>query len=70
MTDDKKRGLYGKYYVERVDGKPIKGGECIVLEVGDPNTHPAILAFADSVESDGYSALADDLRSLVTKDHK
>jgi len=68
MSDDRNRGLYGKYRVERVDGKPIKGGHCIVMEVGDWNTHAAIHAFADSVELDGYTSLASDLRRLV-RDH-
>jgi len=59
--------MYGKYFVERVDGKPLKGGYAVVLEVGDPNTHSAIHAFADAVEADGYAALAADLRRLVEK---
>ena len=59
------RGLYGKYRVERVDGKPLKGGFCIVLEIGDPNSHAALLTWADTVEADGYAPLAAEVRALV-----
>ena len=62
---DQTRGLYGKYEVQRRDGKPIKGGRCIVLEVGDPNTWDALLTWADTVEAAGFGPLADDTRTLV-----
>lgn len=62
MTADPTRGLYGKYLVERVDGKPLKGGRCIVLEVGDPNAWPALWEWADTVDDAGYAALAADVR--------
>ena len=65
MADQKDRGLYGKYLVERVDGKPLKGGMCIVLEVGDPNAHEALHIWADTVEADGYVQLAEDVRAQL-----
>ena len=57
-------GLTKRYNVERVDGKPV--GECIVLEFRDPNARPAIAAFADAVEKDGYVNLANDLRTKLS----
>lgn len=61
---DRLVGLTNKYNVQRIDGRPV--GKCIVLEYeDDPNTYPAILAFAESVEADGYRALADDLRKII-----
>lgn len=64
---DPKIGLIGKYRVERVDGKPLKGGRCIVLELGDPNTWDAMLTWADTVERKGYKALAIDVRAMVNE---
>ena len=58
---DEDIGLFHKYIVERVDGKPLKGGGCIVLEFGDPNARVGIKAYADHVRSKGYVPLADDL---------
>lgn len=63
--DERDAGLYGKYRVERRDGKALKGGMCIVLELGDPNAHPALRVWADTVEAAGYHQLADDVRALV-----
>lgn len=59
MTDEH-LGLYGKYHVERVDGKPIAG--CFVLEYTDTRAWPALLAYADSC---GDPVLAEDLRTTV-----
>lgn len=64
-TANIKRGLYGKYHVERTDGKPLKGGMCIVLEVGDPNAHPALRVWAETVRAAGYVQLADDIERLL-----
>ena len=63
MTDTKR--LYDKYLVERTDGKPLKGGRCIVLEIGDPTAWPALRTWADSVEAEGHTVLAVDVRALV-----
>ena len=63
MPDNRERGLYGKYRVERMDGQEL--GRCLVLELKDPNTWDAALAFANSVEDDGYGPLASDVRSWV-----
>jgi hypothetical protein len=65
MSDDPTRGLYGKYRVERIDGKSIKGGRCIVLEVGDPNAWPALSQWAETVHTAGYLDLAADVRRLL-----
>lgn len=64
VLDDKETGLYDKYKVERVDGKPLKGG-CIVLEWGDPLARPGIRAFADAVGAAGYHDLARDLYNTL-----
>lgn len=61
---DKNTGLIEKYIVERLDGKPLKGG-CIVLEFGDPNAWAAIDVWAATVDNAGYAALAADVRRLV-----
>lgn len=63
MPDDKNRGLYNKYKVEREDGQPV--GQCIVLELDDLKTHPAVVALAGSVLAHGYQELSDDLMALV-----
>lgn len=60
---DRTAGLQARYRVERTDGKPV--GKCIVLEVDDPNSWPAIAAWAVSVAADGYGALAQDVRALL-----
>ncbi len=65
QTDRQHRGLYSKYHVERLDGKALKGGQCIVLEVGDPNAWAALRTWADSVDTVGYYPLAADVRHLV-----
>ena len=63
---DKSKGLFGKYIVDRVDGKPIKEG-AIVLEWTDPNARVGIEAFSKKVREEGYTLLADDLdRKLET----
>ena len=57
--DNRDKGLYEKYHVERADGKDV--GECIVLEFDDPNARAGILTFANSVLEDGYEELYYDL---------
>ena len=64
---DGSKGLFGKYTVERIDGKPIKGGMAIVLEVGDFKVWPALAALADSVEHEGNRKFAADLRKLLAE---
>ena len=65
---DKTQGITEKFLVERVDGKsePFKkhwGCAYFVLDLDhDPHAIPAIRAYADSCERDGYAALARDLR--------
>ena len=66
MADNKDRGIYGKYRVERVDGKQID--RCIVLELDDPNAWEALLTWADTVAEDGYEALAGDVRAWVDEE--
>lgn len=63
MPDNKEKGLYGKYRVERVDQKPI--GDCLVLEFKDPNTHRALAEYARTVRKDGYEQLANDVEKLL-----
>lgn len=61
------RGLVDKYEVHRKDGRPLKGGGAIVLEVGDPKTWPAIAKLADSVEAAGNSLFSGELRPCSTE---
>lgn len=65
VTDpDTKRGLYGKYRVEKVNGKPV--GECFVLEQSDPHAVAALRAYADSC-ADDYLSLATDLALMADR---
>jgi hypothetical protein len=77
---DRKKGLYDKYKVTRIDGEDrregLRGGppgrhygcEYFVLDLNhDPHALPAILAYASSAEEDGYRALAKDLRDKVAE---
>lgn len=59
-VNTKEIGLFEKYHVERVDGKPMPAG-CIVLEWKDPNAWPGIAAFSRAVRLAGYLQLSDDL---------
>ena len=64
--DDKTRGLYQKYTVERTDGKPLGEDGCIVLEWKDEHARRGIAAFADSIK-DEYPVLYGDLTKLLKK---
>ncbi len=55
---DKQRGMYPKYRVEKLNGKPV--GPCFVLEFKDPHARAAIRAYAESCQ-DEYPQLAADL---------
>lgn len=59
------RGLVDKYQVKRNDGRALKGGGAIVLEVGDPKVWPAIAKLADSVEAAGNDVFASELRAML-----
>lgn len=63
--DDKEKGLYKKYNVSRVDGKPM--GWCFVLEEKDPRAIPALEAYAISAREVGYQKLYDDLKIVIEK---
>lgn len=68
---DRTQGLHGKFIVLRTDGKSAPGQkhehcEYFVLDLThDPHSIPAIRAYAQSAEGDGYGLLARDLRSLA-----
>ncbi len=69
MSDeDKKIGLYKKYYVSRVDGRDKRGEkhyDCdyFVLDLfHDPHAAPALLAYIASCR-DEYPKLAEDLEA-------
>lgn len=67
MPDDKDRGLYGKYYVERIDVSP-KHKDCayFVLDIDhDPLAAVALAAYADAAEEAEYEELAEDLRNIL-----
>lgn len=66
MADNTERGLYDKYLVERLDGKPV--GRCIVLEVRDPNAHPALITWTETMRAAGYNALADDMEAMMARE--
>lgn len=59
---DTERGLYGKYRVERTDGKPVR--ECFVLEAHDRHAIAALHAYAESC-ADEYPRLSTDLVAMV-----
>jgi len=67
---DKSRGLYGKFHIERTDGKSAPGEkhngcDYFVLDLTcDPHAAPALRAYADSCEAD-YPQLAADLRAKL-----
>ncbi len=70
---EKQLGLYNKYTVYRNDrddrpGYKHNGCEYIVLDIThDANAVPAVLAYADAVEADGYKALAIELRAKANE---
>lgn len=72
MTDDKLRGIYDKFRIERTDGKSRPGRKhdgCtyFVLDIThDPFAVPALLAYADSCEAE-YPELAADCRRWVAR---
>lgn len=72
MNDDTKRGLYGKYKVERNDGSSAPGGkhekcEYFVLDLEhDKFAKAALRAYAKACGKK-YPALALDLRSLMKR---
>jgi hypothetical protein len=53
-----KEGLTAKYFVSRVDGKPM--GWCFVLEESDPATPSALHAYATAIKAT-HPQLAQDL---------
>lgn len=58
----KDEGLKEKYWVSRVDRKPV--GRCFVLDYeNDPFAKSALLAYADACEKE-YPKLAEDLRKI------
>lgn len=68
--DKRSAGIVAKFQVTRVDGQSAPGGkhhvcQYFVLDLNcDPHAKPAILAYADSCEKDGYKALGADLRGF------
>lgn len=65
-NDDRDRGLYGKFYVERTDGRSAEGEKhfgCryFVLDLDhDPHALPAVLAYVQSCKAT-HPLLAEDL---------
>ena len=58
-----KTGLYRKYVVSRADGKLVDW--CFVLEPDDLLARRVLTLYAELVEADGNTGLADDLREKV-----
>lgn len=59
---DAERGLYGKYHVEKTNGRPV--AECFVLEAHDRHAIAALRAYAESCAKD-YPSLATDLETMA-----
>lgn len=64
---DQQRGLYGKYRVERLDGRD-KGPYFVLAYLTDPHAAAALAAYAASCE-DEYPLLAADLRRELERRH-
>lgn len=70
MSDNKKKGLYGKFIVQRTDGSHCQGGKhhgCnyYVLDLDhDEHALPAMVAYEKSCR-EKYPELAKDLRSQI-----
>lgn len=74
MTEqDRNRGLYNKFVVQRTDGTDVSGGkhkdcEYFVLDLThDPFALPAIRAYADACH-EKYPKLAEDLGLRISHD--
>lgn len=53
------KGLYGKYIILKSStAQPIEG-QAFVLKVSDPHAKPALLAYADSCQTDNPELAAD-----------
>ena len=70
MPDDKQHGLYEKYNVARSDGNQIGPHGCVVLEMDDPRTHPALRAWATTMHTAGYEYLAADVLAMISSAEK
>lgn len=57
MGDDKDRGLYPKYKIEKLSN-PGKNVDAIVLEFDDPIARAGILGWAEELLEHGYDRLA------------
>lgn len=62
---DKQQGLYARYDVKRIDGKPLADGGAFVIEMDDPIGLYALRVYASLARASGYHQLADDLVSRV-----
>lgn len=71
MADDKSRGLYEKFKVERTDGRSAKGEKhhgCryFVLDVDhDPLAFNALRTYASEAREAGYEALAEGIAEMM-----
>lgn len=61
-----KRGLYGKFIIEKTSGEPLDpGARYMVLNYAqDPHARIAVAAYADSVETDNPTFAAE-LRAAI-----
>ena len=67
IDKDKTKGLYGKYYVERINDKKGKHKNCqyFVLDlVHDKYAYPALIAYREACKEE-YPQLADDLFKII-----
>ncbi len=57
------KGFIGKYWVGRVDRKPV--GDCLVLEFKDPIAHQAIIQWAEDMRKNGYEKVYTDIMKKI-----
>lgn len=68
MTDDKQRGLYPKYYVQKIvdhDLLEVHDWVFVLNPTTDPGARFALLAYAVWCEKHEYYQLAEDIREKI-----
>lgn len=64
-TAEKHKGLYQKYKVEKLNGRPMGEKGCIVLEFDDPIAKEAIITWAKSMRDAGYVQVWKDIAAKL-----
>ena len=66
--NDKKRGLYRKYKVEKTEGKTDSGAKYIVLRIDKPKNdaeRDALRLYTRLIRDKGYEQFASDLQEIL-----